>query len=297
MRINTLGPSLIGIAALLWSADSVLRSTTVRAIDPTLIVFLDHVIGLVILLAWGIYKFRTRLFSLGSREWMTAAFIGAGGSAVATVLFTTSFRYANPTVVVLLQKLQPVLAVALAYVFLGERPRSRFVVCGAIALFSAVILVFPDLDFRFNFHQESSYLKGVAYALLAAALWGASTVGGKVLLKKAPCEVAVFWRYAFGVLTLLALLLLQPGGAGWSQLSAPGAGANVIGLALLTGVAPLLLYYRGLSRTPASVAAFVELLYPIGAVVLNLIFLNATLAPVQLAAGGVLILAVIGLCI
>ena len=42
-----------------------------------------------------------------NRRWLAVAFCGAGGSALATILFTASFHYVNPSVTILLQKLQP----------------------------------------------------------------------------------------------------------------------------------------------------------------------------------------------
>jgi drug/metabolite transporter (DMT)-like permease len=54
----------------------------------------------------------------------------------------------------------------------------------------------------------------------------------------------------------------------------------------------MLIYYRGLSRTPASVSTFIELVYPIGAVILNTAFLHTPLVPIQIIAGLILTFAV-----
>jgi drug/metabolite transporter (DMT)-like permease len=45
--------------------------------------------------------------------------IGIGASAVATMLFTQAFAYGNPTTPLLLQKLQPIIAILGAYVLLS----------------------------------------------------------------------------------------------------------------------------------------------------------------------------------
>ena len=52
--------------------------------------------------------------------------IGAGASALATLLFTQAFRLGDPITPQVLQKLQPLIAVLLATVILGERLRPRF---------------------------------------------------------------------------------------------------------------------------------------------------------------------------
>jgi drug/metabolite transporter (DMT)-like permease len=44
----------------------------------------------------------------------------------------------------------------------------------------------------------------------------------------------------------------------------------------------MLLYYRGLRRTPASIATFAELAFPASALVINYFVLGATIDAVQL---------------
>ena len=54
--------------------------------------------------------------------WLAAFGVAWGGSALATLAFTTAFEYGNPDVVVLLQKTQPLWAIAAAAVVMRERP-------------------------------------------------------------------------------------------------------------------------------------------------------------------------------
>jgi len=53
-------------------------------------------------------------------------------------------------------------------------------------------------------------------------------------------------------------------------------------LALIPGWIGMMLYYRGLRRTPASIATFAELAFPASALVLNYLALGATIDGVQL---------------
>lgn len=63
-------------------------------------------------------------------------------------------------------------------------------------------------------------------------------------------------------------------------------------IAALAGFISLLIYYRGLQSTKASVATIAELAFPFSAVIINWIFLGATLSFVQILAGIVLLFSI-----
>jgi drug/metabolite transporter (DMT)-like permease len=289
---NLNGPLLVGSAAFLWATDALIRYPAIDQIDPTFIVFVEHLLAVAILLPWLFYKNRKDLLSLNFREWIAAVFSGIGGSAIGTVFFTASFLYVNPSVAVLLQKLQPVMVVLIAYLFLGERPERKFYFWGLIALMAAIVLSFPDFNFRFLSQGMDLQSRGIQYAFGAALLWAASTVSGKILLKKTPPSVATFWRFFFGLIALVVLLFLAKGAPVTQVLSSGSAILTLLYLSLVPGLLAMLIYYSGLSRTPASVTTFIELIYPIGAVILNTAFLHTPLLPVQTLAGFVLLGAV-----
>jgi drug/metabolite transporter (DMT)-like permease len=134
--------------------------------------------------------------------------------------------------------------------------------------------------------------KGLAYALSACVIWGFSTVAGKSLLARTNATIGTFWRYFFGLLTLSAILLLARVPLERDQLLSYDSVVTLTYLSLVSGLIPMLAYYGGLKRTRASVATFIELLYPVGAVVLNTVFLHTPLSAVQMAAGAVLLFAV-----
>jgi len=295
MPSHRTGPLLVVIAALLWGTDSLFRFPTSGTLDPTFIVFCEHFAGILILLPWILLRDNKGLFKLGLVGWLTAFICGAGGGAIATVLFTASFRYVNPSVTVLLQKLQPVFVVLLAFLFLGERPARKFYPWALLAMAAGFVLSFPDLDVSFLRERGNLHAKGVIYALASSVIWGFSTVAGRSLLARATPGIATFWRYAFGLLTLTAILAFWVGGFHASVATMLSSRETMLALLYLTvvsGVIPMFVYYAGMARTPASVVTFIELLYPVSAVVLNTIFLHTPLTTVQMAAAGVLLFAV-----
>src|ERR687892_1567857 len=85
------------------------------------------------------------LWRLGWRYVLAAVAIGAGASAVATILFTQAFvNSASPVTPVVLQKVQPLVAVIGAWIILGERPRRLFGLYLAGALAGAWLIAFPS---------------------------------------------------------------------------------------------------------------------------------------------------------
>lgn len=293
------GPLLIALAALLWATDSPFRAPLTQRIDPVSIVLFDHLVGLAVLFAIVMVKSRGEVFKLKPADWILAFLIGAGGSALATFLFTAAFAHLNPSVVILLQKLQPIFVTMIAYVFLKERPEKNFYGWAGVALVAAVLLSMPYLQATTSIQGMLSLSlesQGVLYTLAAAALWGTATVCGKVLLKRHSPLIVTFWRYAFGVATLVAIANVSPihHGVSWEILSS-GVFKSLLYMSLISGLLSMLIYYRGLVQTSASVATFVELVYPVSAVLLNLWLLQATLSPLQACAGTVLVFSVLKL--
>ena len=287
-----IGPSLVALAAFLWATDALIRYPSINRLDPTFIVWFEHVLAIILLLPWILFKNKKEIFSLSFKAWLAALFSGMGGSAIATVLFTASFIYVNPSVSVLLQKLQPVLVVLIAYPILGERPEKKFYFWGFIALIAGIILSFPDLNFNFISSGMSLHSKGIQYAFGAALLWAASTVSGKVLLQDVSPALATFWRFFFGLLTLSVVMLIAGGLPSMETLQSTETLFVLFYLSLIPGIFAMLIYYKGLAQTPASISTFIELVYPIGAVILNTFILHTPLIPIQIIAGLFLTLAV-----
>ena len=286
------GAALVGLAAMLWATDVLFRVPALKELDALLIVLLEHLICVTVLAPWILLRRRKEALRLGAAEWLCAAASGIGASALATVLFTASFRWVDPSVSILLQKLQPVVVVLMAWLFLRERPTRAFFGWAPMALGAGLVLSFPD--FRFPFLQSGLVdlrSKGAIYALSAASLWALATVVGRRMLRQVPADVAAFWRFAFGA---GALLIIQLGGGG----SLPHGGAllealrPVAYMALGPGLLAMLLYYSGLRRASATTATFMELLVPVAAVALNAIWLDSRLSVVQFVAGGLLLVAV-----
>ncbi len=293
MVAKLVGPFFIAVAAILWASDSVFRFPTVSSLNPALIVFLEHLLAVLVLFPWIRLRHGKDYTRLSIAEWLAAFTIGAGGSAIATILFTASFQYINPSVTILLQKLQPVMVVVIAYLVLGEHPPARFFFWAALAILAGIGLSFPDLNFSFLSGAFDIRSIGVLYAFTAAALWAVATILGKILLRRTPSSIATFWRYVFGLATAGALVGSAQISIPWETLGTKPIWGALLYMSLVPGLTAMLAYYAGLARTPATVTTFVELIFPVSAVVLNTVYLNTPLSTVQIVAAAVLLVSIL----
>lgn len=294
------GSFFIILAALLWASDAPFRKNVMASLSPSQVVFWEHGLALIVLLTAVLYFFR-KIPLLRGKDWAAAGAAGAGGSAVATILFTASFNYVDPSLSILLQKLQPVIVVIAAYIFLGERPQRNFYPWAALAFLAAVFLSFPDLRFGSLFSGDNR-AHGVLLGLAATFIWAFSTIFGRSLLLRYPVSVVTFWRFAFGFAALCVLVCLPQ--LSWSgtlgevetfvsPLTLPGKSlAALVYLGLISGLAGMAAYYRGMASTPANVTTFLELVYPVSAIVINMFAFGTRLSGLEICWAVLLLFAV-----
>lgn len=270
--ITIFGPALVFIAAALWATDAPFRVHLTQALSSNFIVLAEHAIDLLIALPILIYC-RRELMNLTRREWVAVLFIAIGGSALASVAFTQSFHYVNPSVSILLQKIQPLIAISLAWFFLGERLSKNFWVWTITALFGAYLVSFPNfVPQLYEGEVFNPNTIGALLALTAAVLWGASTVFGKFVLRKVSFQMMTSLRFVGAFIFLWVLTTAQN--------SFPAAGTLtstdwlfIAIIAVTSGVVSLFIYYYGLQYTKASIATIAELGFPLAAVFVNAYFI------------------------
>ena len=280
------------LGAALWSTDTIFRHPMTNQISAVSLVFLEHVFALLITSVW-IFVFQKKKLHLDVMQISAAAMIGILGSAIATVLFTMSFQFVNPSVAILLQKVQPLVVICLSWLFLGEKLSARFFGWGALAIVAAFFLSFPKGLGSVEF--EESKIGGVMLALTAAIFWAISTVIGKFTLKKMPSLHLAFWRFLFGLITLWALMSGPfPNSKNEIPLIALDHQVmfSIFLMALIPGFIGVALYYRGLTRMKASIATLLELAFPLCAVVINARYLDLHLENAQLASAVVLMFSI-----
>ena len=249
---------MIAFAAALWGTDPIIRKTMNTTTSATTIVFGEHVILVLCTLPFLLPALRA--VARAGRSYIAAAVvIGAGSSAVATILFTDALighsDYITPVVI---QKIQPFIAIGAAALLLGERPRPGF-----WWFFLPALVGFWLVNQSHPFDPSAKGLVVVAEATGAAVLWGLGTVLGRYLSRELEFQHVLSLRFFFGLLaSSLALLVMRA-----PAYSNGHDTVLILYLALVTGLLALGLYYYGLQRTPAMVASVAELTYPAVAIV------------------------------
>ena len=273
MSRASIGVAAVAVAAGLWGTDALLRRPLAQSTEAATIVLGEHVILVLVLLPVVVVALPA-LWRAGPRYVAAGVVVGAGSSALATILFTEAFVQGDPVTPVVLQKVQPLIAVSLAAAILGERPRARFGLFLLGGLVGTWLMAFPS-PFDVSLHGRTPAL----YALAAAALWALGTVLGRFLSRRLTFQHVTAVRFAFGLPAALAAVLVlgAPVRASWHDTF------FIAILALVTGLVAVLLYYYGLRRTTASVASVAELTFPIVAIAVGYLAFDATLTGSQLA--------------
>ncbi|HYA08745.1 MAG TPA: DMT family transporter, partial [Gaiellaceae bacterium] len=254
------GIVLISAAAAMWGLDGLIRKPLASSTSPTTIVFGEHVVLVAIALPLLVPAL-VALWRAGPRYVAAGVAVGAGASAVATILFTEALFHGDFITVLVLQKSQPLVAVVGAWLVLGEEPRPRFAWFLVPALAGIWLIALQ--------HPLAPHARGlvpIVEALAAAALWGLGTVFGRYLSRRLAFEHVTTVRFAFGLVASAAALPVL----GAAAFASAHDSLWIAVLALVTGAAALGLYYYGLQRTPAILAALGELAFPVTAALVGI---------------------------
>lgn len=290
--MNRFAPLFVIVAASLWGVDGIVLRPSLYSLPVPLVVFVESTIVAILLSPYFIRKLPS-LKSLQTKDWLAFFLVALLGGAVGTMAITKALFYVNfvnLSVVILLQKLQPVFAVTLAALFLKEKLPGHFFFWAALAITGAYFMTFgtnlPDLA------TGDKTTIAALFALLAAVSFSSSTVLSKRALRNVSFEMGTYLRFLFSALIMLVLVLSLGDIKSISYVTTKQVVVFLI-IAFTTGGAAIFLYYYGLKRITASVAAICELAFPLTAVILEYFLRGNILGPVQWIGAIVLLLSII----
>lgn len=290
-----LGVVFVVLAGLLWAVDTLVRYPLLfSGVSAERIVFTEHLFLSLIFIPL-LLKDAKKIGGIKLSTIFYFIVIGVFGSAIATLTFTKAFMLINPSLVILLQKLQPIVAISLASVFLGEKVKKEFLFWGIVALIGGLLISSPDimpgltgLDFSMGLLSEKA-MWGYFLTLIAVVSWGASTVFGKKLSAQGFDEIQIMGgRFVFGLVFMTFYLYYQFGGLNldWNMATY----GKILIMVLLSGLAGMYFYYKGLKLLSARACALAEMFFPFSAVVINWVVLGAKLLPVQIVGAALLVI-------
>jgi drug/metabolite transporter (DMT)-like permease len=291
-------PSVVFVAtaATLWATDAYFRNQLISHLSATEIVVAEDAL-IAVLLVGVLYRSRGELKKLTPRGWLAVGIIAAGAQALATIFFTASFSYRVYAETFVLQQTQPLIAIALAWIVLGERRRRWVWAVAAFALVAVYMVVFAQDPLQPVSALQHGRVEAGLFALGAAVLWASGTVFGRFALGSISFWSITALRCTLALPVLVVIVLVQEGTAGFTHYTLSDFLPNLVAIAVLPGLLALLLYYRALSRTPASLATIAEMAFPVAATLIASgpppWGFNQPIYPAQIV-GTVLLLVVIG---
>jgi drug/metabolite transporter, DME family len=255
MRLAAIpGVVLVAVAAAMWGTDPIIRKTMSQSTTATTIVFGEHVI-LVLLTLPLLLPALHAVFRAGWRYVGAAVVVGAGASAAATILFTDALiGHSDFITPVVIQKVQPLVAIAAAAALLGERPRSGF-----WWFFLPALAGFWFVNQAHPLEPSAQGTVVIVEATAAAVLWALGTVLGRYMSRELEFQHILSLRFFFGLIACAIALPIM----GAPAYSNGHDSVLILYLALVTGLAALTLYYYGLQRTPAVLSSLAELTLPV----------------------------------
>lgn len=278
----------------MWGLDGVVLTPRLYNLDVGFVVFILHALPFLIMQAF-LYKHYRLLKAFTGRDYLIISLIALLGGAIGTLsivkaLFLINFK--ELSIVVLLQKLQPVFAIALAAMLLKEKPGKYFTLWATVAILGGYFLTFGFE--RPIINSGSNTARSAMYALIAAISFGSSTVFSKMILQRHSFKTATFYRYGFTSVFMLIYVLVTGTISQVNHITQTNWLIFLI-IAFTTGSGAIFLYYYGLNHVKAIVAVMCELFFPISTILFDYIFNDSRLDIVQWISAAVMVFAIINL--
>ena len=281
-RVRT-GIAFVVTSAVAFGAMAILaRFAFASGVDTATLLALRFALAAIVMLV----LLRARGLSLprGSTLGVLMA-LGAAGYGGQAICYFTALRLAPAGLAALLLYLHPALVAVLAAVFLHERLTATKLVALAVALAGTALTVAPAIGGD-ALALAPNVLAGIGFAVASAAFYAVYIVVAAWIGRRAdalPMSTVVIASAAalFVIVTLMR-------GPQWPGTA--GGWLAVAGIALLSTVLAITLYFAGLERIGPVRASTLSTVEPLCTVILAGWVLDESIAPVQLA-GGALILA------
>ncbi|WP_073507690.1 DMT family transporter [Streptobacillus notomytis] len=288
---------LIILGAIMWGIDGVLltpRYFKYGLYNVVLIVFIAHLLPfLFMLITKREYIKEIKKVNLSDKLYFLLIALFGGTIGTLSIVKALQLSEFNPySLVILIQKSQPVFAILSAYFILKEKITHKFKIVFIISIISLHFLTF-GLNSPFDIEIKSVY--SAIYSLIAAISFGLSTTFSRKVAMKYNANLSTFIRFMFTTIITFLLLLLN---ITQTKIDIIYLISNnqIILLAIfiaIWGVIAANFYYKGLQNTKAIYSTVSELAFPLTSVFIDIFILGNILDPIRILAGLVLLLSIL----
>lgn len=256
------------LSASLWGIDGVLLTPSLYNLPVPIVVFIESILVAIILTPFNIKNFNT-LNALNKKDILSILLVALFGGVLGTLAITKALfyvNYVNLSVVILIQKLQPVFALILAIIILKEKQQKEFYYWATTAIIGAYIMTFGLNLPSINTKDKTVY--AVLFSLAAAISFGLSTVLSKRALRNIKFGFATYLRFLFSAIIMFIILAFTNSFINFNQITTLNIFIFIL-IAFTTGGTAIYLYYYGLRNISASTATICELSFPLTAILLE----------------------------
>ena len=290
--MSRFAPIFVIIAAALWGIDGIVLTPALYSLPVPLVVLIESSI-VALVLSPIFMKQYPKLKLLDKKDWLAFFGVALFGGAIGTMAITKALFYVNfvnLSIVILIQKLQPVFALTFAAILLKERLPKIFFLWAALAILGAYFMTFgfslPEMG------TGNKTIIAAGLSLIAAISFSSSTIFSKRALRNVGFEMGTYLRFLFSAAIMLVIASFMGDLNSFTDVSSNQWLVFIL-IAFTTGGAAIFLYYYGLKKITASVATICELAFPLTAVVLEYFLHGNILNPVQWLGVALLIFSII----
>ncbi|NOX71391.1 MAG: DMT family transporter [Candidatus Micrarchaeota archaeon] len=288
---SLIGAIAVSFAAFLWGVDGIILRPSLYHLDVTIVVFLEHFIAFLLMTAF-LFREIDVIRKIKRLDWAYFFWIALFGGAIGTMAITQALflvNFHNLSVILILQKLQPLFAIFIAAILLKERPSKQFYGWAFLAIVGSYLITF---GFKQPVFVGNMLPLAAGLSLLAAFSWGSCTAVGKKVVNIASFRTATYVRFGLTSLIMFAIIILTGSIAGITSVDAGDITTLVI-IALTTGGTAIFIYYYGLKRVMASNATIYELAFPITAVALDYVLHGSVMTAGQMLGALIIIISML----
>lgn len=289
---SKMGLCLIVTASICWGFSSVVLLPRLYNLSTNFVVLMQNLVPLAIMSCF-MFKEYANVLKLPKKDFLFLSIISLfsgviGILAIVKALFLVNFHQLS--LVVLVQKIQPVFTIILASIFLKEKMSARFGLWSVIVLSGIYLITFgfnlPIVD------RGSVFLLACSLSVLSAFSFSINTIVSKYLTANIQFSTMIFGRFLMGTIFSVIICVFSGTICSFKEMTINNWIIFLVSFITL-GPVSMYIYYYGLRKVKAMVSAIGELALPFSVIILDYLINGAQLTLVQWIGSGMIIFGIL----